>query len=184
MNNAKKGYWSGVFAALLGRPPEVKVESGDGIAEAELRSRIASLELDLRERDEKMNKMRHEYEHLHLAKDHVSASAGQEQIQKIFKQLAGPMSNLIALTTMAEAGQDVSIDDLVQLIKSLSKKLAQAGMEPIGSVGERTQFDVKFHQRMSGSVVRPGTRVIVRIGGYRLGDTILMKAMVTAEEGK
>ncbi len=56
-------------------------------------------------------------------------------------------------------------------------------------MGEEAPFDTRVHQRMSGADVLDGQPVAVRFVGYRLGETILVKAMVSragaaGEEGE
>ena len=90
------------------------------------------------------------------------------------------MANLATLTAAAEAGQEVEAGDLIHLLRSLEKELHRAGLESIGRVGEQAGFDVACHQRMSGGAVHAGTPVTVQLPGYRLGEKILLKAMVSA----
>jgi molecular chaperone GrpE (heat shock protein) len=149
---------------------------------AEWRARIASLEMDLVERDKRIDEMQSEYAALQAAKERASVGAGQDQLERLFKKLAGPLANLSVLTAMAEMGREVEVGDLVQLIKGLEKELARAGLEPMGKVGEKTVFDVTCHQRMSGGAVREAVPVTVQIPGYRVGEKILIKAMVSAGE--
>jgi molecular chaperone GrpE (heat shock protein) len=138
--------------------------------------------MELQERDERIEQMRAEYETLEAAKERMGAVAGQDEVEKLLKQLSGPLATLAGLTGMAEAGDEVELADLVQLIRDLEKVLARAGLEQIGTVGELTEFDVAGHQRMSGGEVKAGTSVTIRLPGYRLGEKVLIKAMVSAEE--
>ena len=95
------------------------------------------------------------------------AEAAQEQLERLFKKLAGPLANLAALSEMSEAGEQVEPADLLSLVRSLEKELHRAGLEPIGRVGEVVPFDVTGHQRMSGGTVRVGMTVTVQLSGYR-----------------
>jgi molecular chaperone GrpE (heat shock protein) len=126
--------------------------------------------------------MRSEYATLQAAEKRASVGAGQDQLERLFKKLAGPLANLSVLTAIAEAGREVEVGNLVQLIKGLQKELVRAGLEPMGKVGEKTVFDVTCHQRISGGAVREGVPVAVQIPGYRMGEKILIKAMVSAAE--
>ena len=177
-------YWQRLIEALLGReaPAAARPESPADAAPAELRARIASLELDLRERDQRIEQMKAEYAHLQGLKEKVSEASGRQQIERLFQKLAGPLSNLVALTAMAEAGKDVAATDLAQLIRGAEAELARAGLEPVGRVGEQVPFQPGRHQRMSGGAVRDGLAVTVQIPGYVFGERVLRKAMVTAKE--
>jgi molecular chaperone GrpE (heat shock protein) len=170
-------YWKNLGTALLGRA------GGRGVGgAADARSRQASLEMDLREKDEKIEQMKREYGSLEASRERAAAGAGQEQIEKLFRKLAGPLSNLSTLAALAESGKDVTAADMANLVRSVEKILAGAGLEPIGRAGQRAEFDIAAHQRMSGGAVSAGTAVTVRIPGYKLGQKVLQKAMVSAEE--
>jgi molecular chaperone GrpE (heat shock protein) len=140
--------------------------------------------MELAERDQQIDGMRSEYAALQADKERASGHAGQYQLEKLFKKLVGSLGNLAILTAAAEAGREIEVGDLIQLIKGLEKELFRAGLEPLGYVGERTIFDVTFHQRMSGGAVHTGVPVSVQIPGYRMGGKILAKAMVTAGENQ
>jgi len=188
MAEGKPGYWRRLFAALLGReaaapaPPAAAAAAPEDEQAAEARARTATLEMDLRERDERIEKLRSEYEALRAERDRAVGRAGQDQVEQLLKRLAGPLSNLIALTQLAEAGQEIEVNDLVSLVRGVGKELTRAGLEAVGTVGEESRFDVALHQRMSGGAVREGTAVIIRLPGYRLGEKVLLKAMVSARE--
>lgn len=181
----KKGHQAGYFkklmGALLGRDPAAEAA---GLPEAELRSRVAALEMDLRERDKRIETIQREYAALNVARETDAAGRGQDQLERLFKKLAGGMSNLSALADYSEAGREVAIRDLVALIRGLEKELTRAGLERVGAAGQRTVFDTTVHQRMSGGTVSSGTPVTVRLPGYRMGKRVLLKAMVSAGEAK
>lgn len=182
MTGKKSGYFARLAAALLGRQLPLAAPALTDDSPAGLAARIAALEMERKERDERIEQMRAEYETLEQAKDRAAAEAGQDGVEKLLKRLSGPLATLTGLCSMAEAGDQVELADLVQLIRDLEKTLARAGMERIGTVGEQTAFDVAGHQRMSGGRVTPGSPVTVRLPGYRLGEKVLLKAMVSGQE--
>jgi molecular chaperone GrpE (heat shock protein) len=172
-------YLKRLIAALGGRDAEPE---NTGVGDAELRSRIASLEMDRQERDRSIATIRAEYSALEAERDRVAASAGQDNVDRLFKKLAGPLSNLSALVDLSQAGQDIAASDIVTLFHNIEKELARAGLERIGVAGQQTTFDTSFHQRMSGPTVHNGVPITVRIPGYRIGNKVLLKAMVSAKE--
>ena len=183
MSNTKPGYFARLLAALCGRDlPTCGAAPATATDEQvlELQATVAGLELDLQERDSQIEQLKEEYAAMEVAKQRVAADAGQGQLEQLFKKLAGPLANLAALAEMSDAGQQVEAADLLSLIRSLEKTLRRAGLESIGRVGETSAFDVACHQRMSGGAVHAGTTVTVQLPGYRLGEKILLKAMVTA----
>lgn len=179
----RAGYLGRLWTAFLGRVDEPtnavgsRTEPSTGLA-----ARLASLEMDLAERDRQIADMRIEYASLAGAKERAASGAGQEELEKLFKRIAGTLANLTTLAACAESGQEVEVRDLVSLFRGLERELAKAGLEPIGRLGEQTGFDIAAHQRMSGGAVHAGTPVTVQLPGYRMGERVLMKAMVRATE--
>lgn len=173
------GYFGSLWQAILGK-------KADAPAPAEttaLKAEIASLQMEIAERDKNMEIMQKEYVQLGTARDKGIADAGQEQTERLFKKLVGPLSNLATLAGLRQAGQQVSMDDLIHLFHDLEKELAKFGLLQIGQVGETCGFDTTLHQRMSGGTVHIGTPVVIRIPGYKSFDKILLKAMITPREG-
>jgi molecular chaperone GrpE (heat shock protein) len=182
MTQARIGYWRRLWAALAGREPWTPHPGPADEQIAGLRAQVASLEMDLAERDRQIAQMRSEYGNLEVATQNAATGAGQEELARLFKRLSGTLANVAALTAAAEAGRRGEGGDLISLIHSLEKDFARAGLEAIGKVGQKTEFAVAWHQRMSGGAVHPGTPVTVQFPGYRMGTRMLMKAMVSASE--
>ena len=111
-----------------------------------------------------------------------ASASTEELLEKLLRKLCGPMSNLAVLSEAARAGKDVAVGDMAALVADLEKQLAAVGMQIIGQPGETSEFNVALHQRMSGGDVHAGTPVVVRIPGYKLGEKVLQKALVTAKE--
>jgi molecular chaperone GrpE (heat shock protein) len=181
MSATKTSYWIRLGQAILGRTTAGPATPADEQV-AEARAKAATLEMDVRERDERIGKLRSEYDLLRAERDRAVGQAGQTELERLLKRLAGPLSNLAALATLAEAGQEVQSKDLASLVRGVEKELARAGLEPVGTVGEASRFDARFHQRMSGGTVKDGTSVTVRLPGYRFGEKVLLRAMVSAQE--
>ncbi|NLN91953.1 MAG: nucleotide exchange factor GrpE [Candidatus Hydrogenedens sp.] len=172
----KKGHWWRWWAALFGREAEAPED------EAGHRARIAELEMDLRERDDRITAMQAEYAQLEISKGKAKETAGQNELEGLFKRLAGPLSNLATLVELARKGQTAEAADFVQLFDTLERELARKGLERVGATGDAADFDIALHQRMSGSTVRTGTPVVVQMPGYRMGAKVLLKAMVTTAD--
>ena len=175
------GYFGRLLAAILGRDASA---SGADLPDdpAKLKAMVASLKMDLQERDERIATMRGEYEQLEASKVHSTATAGTEELTGLLKKLSGPLANIAVLRDAAAAGEDVQADDVLQLVASLEKVLTRAGLEVIGRSGEAVTFDSAVHQRMSGGPVSDGVPVKIEVPGYRMGSRVLQKALVSAEE--
>jgi len=175
-------YFSRLLRAVLGRREAVAGDLPANVSVEELSARIASIQLDLKARDERIEQMKREYASVEAARDRAASAGGQEQIEKLLRKLCGPLSNLVVLAAAARAGKDVAAKDMAALVVDVEKQLSATGLHIIGIPGEPSAFDVSLHQRMSGGDVHSGTPVVVRIPGYKLGEKVLQKALVTAKE--
>ena len=194
---SQETYLNRLWNALLGRAcapitaPPAKIAPAASAAPmvtpsvsaptAELEARLSARETELRQRDDQIGAMKREYAALEAARAEAAALGGTEQLEKLFRKVCGPLSNLATLVAAVRHGKEVAPADMADLVDDLGKQLTAAGLEAIGQAGQAAEFDVALHQRMSGSTVHPGTPVVVQIPGYRLGERILQKAMVTAK---
>jgi molecular chaperone GrpE (heat shock protein) len=184
------GYLTRLKDALLARAPApapalapvLNVDRETPESESQLRAQLAILTLDVEDRDHRIESMRREYAALEDARDRATTDACQQLLERLFKRLASPLSNLAALADLSENAQEVAVSDLLHLFRNIEKELARAGLERIGAAGQTASFDSTIHQRMSGGSVHIGTPVVVRVPGYRMAEKVLMKAMVTTRE--
>lgn len=175
-------YLSRLIDALLGRTSAPAAAAPVSVSEAEWRARQASLEMDLREREDRIAAMQREYAAIEAAGRRAAADGGREQLEQLMKKLAPSLANLATLIALAGGGRQIEVTDLIAVCRNLEKQLKAAGLEPVGEVGEETAFETAVHQRMSGGTVSLGTPVTVQMPGYRFAGTVLLKAMVTARE--
>lgn len=178
--NEPRGFLGWISSALKGRRP-TRAAAASSPTELELQARAAALELDLRERDERIARMKAEYEALQAARQRAEQAGGENELERLFKAICPSLANLHALCALAESGRQVDFGDVARLVRSLERELARAGLERIGEVGRQEPFDVALHQRMSGGSVQPGTPVVVQLPGYRMKEKVLRKAMVSAQ---
>lgn len=167
------------LTVLTTRAAEPEPEDQDILS---LRSRLQSLKMDLEERDQKMARMRQEFEQLQSRAASDRAGAGSAELAGLAKRLAPILSQLPTLRALHESGKEVRTADLFTLFAKLEKLLADTGLTPLGTVGETCPFDSRFHQRMSGSDVGDGSPVRIRFVGYRFQEAVLLKAMVSKED--
>ena len=138
--------------------------------------------MDLHDRDKRIEQMQKEYASLSGEKDRAGSDAGKEQMEKLWKSLSGSLSNIATISDMIKAGKEVESSEFVTLFDNLEKTLQRNGLQRIGKVGEKCEFNSSLHQRMSGGTVHQGREVAIRIPGYRTEQSIITKAMVTARE--
>lgn len=170
---AAPNYFTRLWFALRGR------DGGPPLTDAESRARVAGLEMEVRERDERISRMREEYVLLERERDDAVAQAGEEALTRLFRKLSAPLATLGTVAHAAQEGQPVAVRELAGLVAGVEKALASCGLEPIGQPGGEVAFDSSLHQRMSGGSPHGGDRVRVRLLGYRHGCTVLQKAMVS-----
>jgi molecular chaperone GrpE len=150
--------------------------------ESDLHSQLASLKMDLADRDDQMQRLRDEFGRERQQKETAISSSVSSEIEQFSKKLAPLLSQLETMRSLHEQGRDIKIEDLLKLLGKMEKVVLSSGLEPIGTVGERSRFDSHLHQRMSGGDVSDGDPVRVRFVGYRFKDNILTKAMVSREQ--
>jgi molecular chaperone GrpE len=151
-------------------------------AEGSPESRIASLEMDLQERDQKIARLRREFDLQSRQSGQAVADAAAGELERLARRAAPLLSQLSTLQAMADAGREVRPHDLLKLAGKIRQLFVDAGLEPLGRCGEVSPFDTRIHQRLSGGDVREGDPVKVRFEGYRFHDTVVTKAMVSRQE--
>jgi molecular chaperone GrpE (heat shock protein) len=144
-------------------------------------ARAAALELDLRERDSEIRRLRQEYERTVQQAQRDQAGAAAAGVDALACRLAPLLSQLATMQALADSGRAVRAKDVLTLFGKAEAGLGESGLERIGAVGDTCGFDTRLHQRMGGADVADGDAVIVRFVGYRLRGDILLKAMVTRQ---
>ena len=142
-------------------------------------ARAWALELDLRERDSDIRRLRQEYERYAQQAQSEQAGAAAAGVDALARRLAPLFSQLATMQTAADSGRSVRAEDVLKLFAKVEAELRESGLERIGTVGDICGFDTRLHQRVSGADVADGDAVVVRFVGYRLRGNILLKAMVS-----
>ncbi len=142
-------------------------------------ARAAALELDLRERDSDIRRLRQEYERSAQQAQREQAGAAAAGVDALARSLAPLFSQLATLQARSDSGRAVRAEDLLKLLSKVEVGLRDSGLERLGTVGDTCEFDTRLHQRMSGADVADGDAVVVRFVGYRLRGDVLLKAMVS-----
>ncbi len=150
-----------------------------GNAPEDLRNRVASLELDLRQKEDEIGALREEYERLRQRGERERGSAASAGFDALARRLAPLLSQLATMESLAGGGRAPRLEDAFKLFDMLERVLAEDGLVRIGAVGEEIAFDARWHQRMGGGEVDDGDMIRVRFVGYRMGENVLLKAMVS-----
>lgn len=155
-----------------------------GNAPEDLRNRVASLELDLRQKDDEIAALREEYERLRQQGQRERGSAASAGFDALARRLAPLLSQLATMEAMAGGERAPRLEDVLKLAGMLEHVLTENGLMRIGTVGEETAFDARWHQRIGGGEVDDGDSIRVRFIGYRMGENVLLKAMVSRASGE
>ena len=155
-----------------------------GNAPEDLRNRVASLELDLRQKDDEIAALREEYERLREQGERERGHAASAGFDALARRLAPLLAQLATMEALAGGERAPRLEDVFKLFDMLEKVLADDGLARIGAVGEETTFDSRWHQRIGGAEVDDGDRVRVRFVGYRMGESVLLKTMVSSASGE
>lgn len=146
---------------------------------SDLRPRVAALELDLRDRDQEIRQLRQEYERQREQAERQRIATAAMEFESLARQLVQPLSQLVTMRAFVDTNRVVRVEDILKLFDKLEQSLIKSGLSRIGTVGATVPFDSRLHQRMSGLDPHDGDLVTVRFVGYRLSETILLKAMVS-----
>ena len=141
---------------------------------------IATLRLELAERDEEIERLRKEYALLREQSKAQVERAGGEAVESIVSQCAAPLATLSAMQTRHAEKGDLNPADLLQVALSFRKILAERGLEQIGVVGEAQPYDPALHQMLDGTRPQPGEPVLIRFAGFRFNGKLVAKAQAGA----
>ena len=151
-----------------------------------LRNHVAELELDLRQKAEEIAVLREEYQRLREQGERDREHATSAAFGELARRLAPLLAQLATMKALAGDESKPRLEDVFRLFGTLEGVLGEEGLARIGAVGEETRFDARWHQRIGGAEVDDGDPVRVRFVGYRMGENVLLKAMVsraTARDG-
>ncbi|CAK0777420.1 molecular chaperone GrpE [Gammaproteobacteria bacterium] len=145
-----------------------------------LHIRVANLELDVRERDEEIHRLRQEYDRQREWSMRQQTEAAAMGFEVLARQLAPLLSQMATMKNLVDADRSVRVGDILKLFGKVEQVLVTAGLTRIGTIGVTVPFDTQLHQRMNGADFGDNDPVVVRFVGYRLGEAILCKAMVSS----
>jgi len=143
-----------------------------------LRSRIAGLELELREQQDKNAALRREAAERDARAGHDAEQRFRDQLVELGTGLAGPLTQVLALEAMVRAGSDIPAPSIVRVALQLLPPLARHGLHPLGTAGQPEPYDPAQHQFAGGSTAAPGSPVLVDQPGFALDNQVLRRAVV------
>lgn len=168
---------SEAWAALRAREmPEEPLEPGSP------ESVLARVRIELEEARREIGQLREEYARRERQAAADIERAGSEALLRLARRVGPLLSQFATMRALAAEGREVRREDLLTMAGKLEAAFSETGISSVGVVGAETAFDPKLHQRMSGGDVSDGDPVRVRFVGYKCGETVVTKAMVSRKE--
>lgn len=173
MKENKKEPLNEEATAAAQQTAEETVESKEPTAE----ERIAALEAELKEKDDRYLRMAAEYDNFRRRSREEKAATYADALSDTVGELLPIIDNL-ERAAMYDDGEKVK-EGLVMTVKSVSAVLEKLGVETVGAVGEI--FDPNLHNavfHVEDESLSEGEIVEVFQKGYKKGNKIIRFAMV------
>ena len=190
--------------ALLERGREASLQQLEALQTRAEQTQLWQTVTEIRESRERLLQTQNELQTLRLTHDEQTATVAQlkqtlaterdrmssridevvrDQSEVLVAGIATPLAQLAMQTHLAEAGQPVRAQDMVQVGKRLLTTLNDSGVTLIGEIGSDVPFDPTLHQPlMSSQLIDEGEPVMVRMAGVMYADKVLKKVGVTRSD--
>lgn len=148
-----------------------------------LQSRIAELELQLREAETSIAALQRE------AAERAATFTSQmdqrltDKFADLTNSLATPLLQLMAMKAFVVSGRTIDAGDVLKVAARILTELTRFGIFPIGDVDQEVPFEPAKHQPSGGATPIPGDLVRIDLPGFMLGDRILRRAIVKVTPG-
>ena len=158
-------------------PETEAAEKKEEAKEPTLEERIAALEAELKEKDERYLRMAAEYDNFRRRSREEKAATYADALADTVGELLPIIDNL-ERAAMYDDGEKVK-EGLMMTAKSVSSVLEKLGIETVGAIGET--FDPNLHNavfHVEDEAFGEGEIVEVFQKGYKKGNKIIRFAMV------
>ncbi|MEW6157043.1 MAG: hypothetical protein AB1813_06395 [Verrucomicrobiota bacterium] len=146
-----------------------------------LQRELASLRLDLAEKEKCLADFRRQSEAEKLSADIRWSEQWQSHIAQLLEEAATPVAQLLTQTHLHNNGTPVQTKDVLALVHRLIALFERLGLKAEGEIGAIVAFDPDRHEMMEGQAeVGRGSSVVVRMCGVVHGKKILRKALCQA----
>ncbi|MDW7682312.1 MAG: nucleotide exchange factor GrpE, partial [bacterium] len=150
-----------------------------------LRRQLAEARLQAQELEQRLQDSRARLQGLEQTRQQQIQQAINSHLESLFRRLAGLLAQLQLQDGLMQQGKEIAARDIMLLVRQLVEVVQQAGLEPIGSVGEVRSYDPEWAQPLvSGAAFNSGEDVTIRFIGYRFQGQVLRKALVERAAGK
>ena len=148
-----------------------------------LQSEIAGLQLTIAELKNELSNQQ-----ALLAEDGKSRQAKinetvDAKLQKLFGELASPLSQLALLQSLFAEGKEVKTANIFKLVAVIESALTAKGLSKLLEVNEICPYDATTMDPIkSGITFAPGEKIRVRLPGYLFKGNYLCKSLVDKTE--
>ena len=163
----------------LFRPARKTPVKGDERA-LELERGLQALRIELAERDQTITRLKADLERDRSAGQALIAESVQSRIERLFSELATPVSQLMTQAYLLETeGKPVQARDVLSVARRFIRPLEDLGLSIEGQVGATVAFDPNRHEPLSHATdLRPGEPVKIKLVGIAGQGKILRRAGV------
>jgi molecular chaperone GrpE (heat shock protein) len=151
----------------------------------ELQNKIKALQLDLRDRESKIELLSLELERVRLNQKDLLKENSATVLQDLFSSLAPVVIQLVTKNYLSNLqNKTIQSKDILLITERLIHTLEQNGLKLQGQPGQQVQFDPNLHIPLNAACsIQSGQPVIVRFVGVSYQGKIIRKAGVETTEG-
>ena len=164
------------WRALRDRP--APAEAADDTRALDAEAAAAGLRLEFAQAQQDAQAALRALEAEQAARSDAVTATVAARLEPALADAAATLAQLALQDRLLAEGKPVAAKDVLALARGLGRSLERLGLVGIGQPGENATFDSTIHQMLSGSAPAPGTVVVLRMPGYRLGEKVVRKAMV------
>lgn len=149
-----------------------------------LKQEVQSLQLELAERNQLVDKLKQELERQRHSESERLTNAVQTQVEQLLTDTATPIAQLTTQAHLLSQDKPVQAKDVLAVAKRLIGVLEDNGLILTSSVGETVSFDSNLHDPLSASTsITTGKPVVVKFAGVSYQGKIIRKAGVEPCQG-
>jgi len=152
----------------------------------DLQNELKALQLELRDREQKIEMIGQELERLRLNQKDLLRGNSAAVMEELFTSLAPAVVQLVTQNYLAkQQNKAIQSRDVLLITERLIHTLEQNGLKLVGQPGQQVLFDPNLHIPLSAaSSFTAGQSAIVRIVGISYQGKIIRKAGIETPEGK
>jgi molecular chaperone GrpE (heat shock protein) len=142
---------------------------------------LQTVRLELEETKLLLNATRHDLDLLGRQSEESKAHDVRGQLERLFRALAGPATQLMAQNYMLNVrGRPLKAQDIQASCNRLLGILQNHGLEIQGTIDQTVHFDQDFHEPLAlDEAVKHGDEVVIRMSGISYHGKVLRRAAVT-----